>query len=94
MLELWHLLHLPQLDPLVEQPVGDGPGLILYADGLTDVMAPDGQLYDLKRFRSLLLSHAGLCPDELCDAVSESLEPYQGGAEQFDDMTMPAIEVT
>jgi sigma-B regulation protein RsbU (phosphoserine phosphatase) len=70
-----------------------GDRLVLYTDGLTDVIRPDGQLYDLARFQALLLSHKGLGADAFCDAVFADLAAYQGSAEQYDDMTMLVVEV-
>jgi serine phosphatase RsbU (regulator of sigma subunit) len=80
---------------LSEEQIVLAPGdrLVLYTDGLTDVMASDGRLYDLERFRSLLLSLPGLGADELCDAVFAELSLYQGGADQYDDMTMLVLGV-
>ena len=70
-----------------------GDRLVLYTDGLIDVLAPDGQLFDLEQLESLLQSHASLSPAELCAATFADLLAYQGTAEQYDDMTMLAMEV-
>jgi sigma-B regulation protein RsbU (phosphoserine phosphatase) len=70
-----------------------GDRLVLYTDGLIDVLSPAGHLFDLDRFRSLLLSHAGLYPEELCAAVFADLETYRGRAEQYDDMTMLVLGI-
>jgi sigma-B regulation protein RsbU (phosphoserine phosphatase) len=83
-----------QLRLSAEQAVlGPGDLLVLYTDGLTDVIRPDGQLYDLARFQALLLSHADLGAEAFCDAVFADLAAYQGSAEQYDDMTMLVVEV-
>jgi serine phosphatase RsbU (regulator of sigma subunit) len=83
-----------QLHLSAEQAVlGPGDLLVLYTDGLTDVIRPDGQLYDLARFQELLLSHADLSAEAFCDAVFADLAAYQGSAEQYDDMTMLVVEV-
>ncbi len=71
-----------------------GDRLVLYTDGLTDVIGLDGQLYDLARLQALLLSHAGLGAEALCEAAFAGLAAYQQGAEQYDDMTMLVVEVT
>lgn len=83
-----------QLRLSAEQAVlGPGDRLVLYTDGLTDVIRPDGQLYDLARFRELVLSHRALGAEAFCDAVLADLAAYQDGAEQYDDMTMLVVEV-
>jgi serine phosphatase RsbU (regulator of sigma subunit) len=71
-----------------------GDRLVLYTDGLTDVIGPDGQLYDRARLQALLLSRPELGAEALCDAVFAGLAAYQQGAEQYDDMTMLVVEVT
>ena len=62
-------------------------------DGLTDVLSPEGQLYSLEQFRSLLVFHAHLPPRELCAAVFADLAAYRGRAEQYDDMTMLVLGI-
>lgn len=76
-----------------EMVLASGDKLVLYTDGLTDVLTPDGQLYSLEQFRSLLLSPAHLHPKELCAAVFVDLAAYRGCAEQYDDMTMLVLGV-
>jgi sigma-B regulation protein RsbU (phosphoserine phosphatase) len=80
---------------LSEEQVTLMPGdrLVLYTDGLTDVVAPDDQLFGLGRLQSLLLSYTGLLPDEICAATFADLLAYQATAEQFDDMTMLVVGV-
>jgi serine phosphatase RsbU (regulator of sigma subunit) len=70
-----------------------GDRLVLYTDGLTDVLSPHGQLFGLSRLKGVLQAHAGLGPEELCVATFADLAAYQGTAEQHDDMTMLAIGV-
>lgn len=67
--------------------------LVLYSDGLTDVLAADGQMYDRARLQGLLQKHADLDPDGLCRAIFDALKEYQGTAEQYDDMTLLIVGV-
>jgi sigma-B regulation protein RsbU (phosphoserine phosphatase) len=80
---------------LAEEVVTLVPGdrLVLYTDGLTDVLDPDEQLYGRKRFASLALSYADRSPDALCMAVLSDLSNYRGDAEQYDDMTLLVLGV-
>ncbi len=73
--------------------LASGDRLVLYTDGLTDVQSPDEQLFDLDQLESVLQSHAGLPPSEMCAATFADLAAYQGSAEQFDDMTMLVVGV-
>jgi sigma-B regulation protein RsbU (phosphoserine phosphatase) len=75
----------------VELQAGDR--LVLYTDGLTDAVAPDGRPFGQGRLVSLLQSHAHLSPDDLCAAAFTDLLAYQGDADQYDDMTMLVVEV-
>ncbi|MBN1262579.1 MAG: SpoIIE family protein phosphatase [Anaerolineae bacterium] len=70
-----------------------GDRLVLYTDGLTDVAAPDGALYDRDRLRRLLQGLAGESPDVICDATFERLDCFRDGAEQLDDMTLLVVAV-
>jgi sigma-B regulation protein RsbU (phosphoserine phosphatase) len=70
-----------------------GDRLVLYTDGLTDVMSPGKRLFGLGRFRSLLRSYARLLPEDLCKVAFADLAAYQGDADQFDDMTMLIVGV-
>jgi len=80
---------------LSEEQVALAPGdrLVLYTDGLTDVLAPDNRSFGLGRLKALVGSKADLSPDELCAATFAELAAYQGTAEQYDDMTMLVVEV-
>lgn len=70
-----------------------GDRLVLYTDGLTDALAPDGQPFGLERLEALLRAHASLPPEELCPATFTDLAAYQGTAEQYDDMTLLVVGV-
>jgi serine phosphatase RsbU (regulator of sigma subunit) len=70
-----------------------GDRLVLYTDGLVDAVATDGQPFGLGRLAALLQSHASLPAEALCAATCSELADYQGEAEQYDDMTMLAVEV-
>jgi phosphoserine phosphatase RsbU/P len=90
---------LGMMDPdeleLLEETVQLEPGdrLLLYTDGLTDVISPAGKFFDLKRLEALVQSQAGLELEAMGEAIFRGLDQYQDGAEQFDDMTLLGIEV-
>jgi len=69
-----------------------GDRLILYTDGLTDVLSPEGVPLDRRSFIELLSSNADRSPDEICLAVFSELSSFQGETSQYDDMTMLVIE--
>jgi serine phosphatase RsbU (regulator of sigma subunit) len=67
--------------------------LVLYTDGLSDVLAPDGRLYSLGQLKDLLRSCGPMAAEALCEATFAGLAAYRGTAEQFDDMTMLVVQV-
>jgi serine phosphatase RsbU (regulator of sigma subunit) len=80
---------------LSEEAVELAPGdrLVLYTDGLCDVVDPDDRLFGRERLKGLLASHAGLEAGALCEATFADLSAYRSTAEAYDDMTMLVVEV-
>jgi serine phosphatase RsbU (regulator of sigma subunit) len=65
-----------------------GDRLVLYTDGLTDVVNAEGELLGLEKLIALLQQHAELPAEAMCLAIARELDVYRGGAEQADDMTL------
>ena len=65
-----------------------GDRLVLYSDGLSDVVNPDGQMLLTERLRAMVLRHAPQSPVAFCRALFDDLAAYQGSAPQFDDMAV------
>jgi sigma-B regulation protein RsbU (phosphoserine phosphatase) len=86
------ILGFPDLEDLyLSEEVADlcpGDQLVLYTDGLIDILSAGGQRFGLERLLTLLESHAHLPPADLCAATFTDLAAYQQAAEQFDDMTL------
>jgi serine phosphatase RsbU (regulator of sigma subunit) len=80
---------------LSEEQVNLDPGdsLVLYTDGLVDVLSVEDEMYDRKRLQALLESCSGLAPDDFCAAVFERLAAFSGSAGQYDDMTLLVMHV-
>ncbi|MBX3059953.1 MAG: SpoIIE family protein phosphatase [Anaerolineae bacterium] len=68
--------------------------LILYTDGLTDVVDEHGRIFSPAQLFPVIQQHAQLPLPNFCQAIFAHLEAYQGHAEQFDDMTLLVVEVT
>jgi sigma-B regulation protein RsbU (phosphoserine phosphatase) len=67
--------------------------LVLYTDGLTDVITQDEQPFGLSRLKGLFQNYADMPAVELCQAVFADLSVYHGKAEPFDDMTLLVVDV-
>jgi len=76
-----------------ERVMAPGDRLYLYSDGLTDVLSPQGEIFDRQRLAALFHEHATLSLGGCCEATFAALAAFQGDAEQHDDMTLLALEV-
>jgi len=84
----------PQLQLSEEQLVlNPGDRLVLYTDGLKDVVNPDGKLFDLDRLKALFRRYGGLPSAQLCSSVFDDLTVFRGTADQFDDMALLVVAV-
>ena len=81
---------------LTEQSVPLLPGdrLILYTDGLTDVIDEQGAMLGPDALSARLLARRTLSADELVAALARDLRTYRGLAEQADDMTLLIVAVS
>jgi len=71
-----------------------GDRLILFSDGLSDVTDETGKFMGLARLQTLFEANAERRLHALCQAVFEDLAQYRGRADQFDDMTLLALDVS
>jgi sigma-B regulation protein RsbU (phosphoserine phosphatase) len=80
---------------LTEQSIrlAQGDKLLLYTDGLTDVLNSEGQLFERSGLEQLFLTQAHLTPNALCGSVFDALNRYRGVTEPFDDMTILVVEM-
>jgi serine phosphatase RsbU (regulator of sigma subunit) len=67
--------------------------LVLYTDGLTDVIDRDDQPFGLVRLKELFHGYRNLSAPEMCQAVFTDLASIHGAAEPFDDMTLLVVDV-
>ena len=87
------------LDPedfhLSEAQVQFKPGdrLVMYTDGMSDVLSAEGRLSDQAALKALLRACSGLPVEAICQTIFDRLAEYQGEAEQYDDMTMLVLGV-
>jgi serine phosphatase RsbU (regulator of sigma subunit) len=71
-----------------------GDQLVLYTDGITDVVGPAGNLLGRREFQDILRSCLGsTSAASFCQDLFGRLRDFQGSAEQFDDMTVLVVRV-
>ena len=80
----------PTLDEQQLSLPADGV-LVLYTDGVTDGRSVDGEPFGLPSLTQQVTLQAGQPAQEVCNHLLESLQRYQGGADQDDDITLVAI---
>ncbi|MCW5847520.1 MAG: SpoIIE family protein phosphatase [Anaerolineae bacterium] len=80
---------------LSEETVEVRPGdrLVLYTDGLTDVVGPDDEMLGYDRWVEAVLRRSSLPPAEMCRALFDDLTAYRQGAAQFDDMALVVVGI-
>lgn len=71
----------------------EGDQLVLYTDGLTDVLNGDERRLELPGLITILQAQRHSAPDAFCEATFAALRAFQGDAEQFDDMTIVVVGV-
>ena len=65
--------------------------LLMYTDGATEAVAPDGEQFGEERLQGVLKSTAAAGPKAVLHAVREALMGWTGGAKFKDDLTLVAI---
>lgn len=73
-------------------PLAPGDRLLLYSDGLSDVVSTDGEMFDKDRLAALVRGQTA-APAELCRTLFDALSAFQGEAAQYDDMALLVLGV-
>ena len=69
-----------------------GDRLYLYTDGVTEATDIHAELYSEDRLQNALNQYKTLPIQEMCSGIKSSVYEFFGEADQFDDITMLAIE--
>ncbi len=67
--------------------IGEGEGMLLYTDGITEAMNTERVPFGQEALENLVMSHRGKPAALLLGNVVSELRYYAGGAEQSDDIT-------
>ncbi len=74
-------------------PFGAGDLFLLYTDGISEAMNPDGDYFGDARLADLAQQHADLSSDELSARILGEVKAFAGTAAQHDDMTMVLLKI-
>jgi len=80
---------------LEEESVALSPGqlLVLYTDGITDALSPEGEFFGIERLCDAVAAGCGLGAQGLCDLILERVERFQNGAPQHDDIALLVVQI-
>ena len=77
----------------VTVPLGPGDLFVLYTDGITEAMNPEGDCFGEQRLGAFIEQQAHLPFEELRERILREVAGFVGGAAQQDDMTMLLLKV-
>ena len=69
-----------------------GDRLFVYTDGVPEAQNSTPELYETERMLSTLNEAGELSPEETLAALKRSIEAFEDGADQFDDITMLCLD--
>ncbi|HLF24834.1 MAG TPA: SpoIIE family protein phosphatase [Anaerolineae bacterium] len=81
---------------LAEAEIFLSPGetLILYTDGMTDALDPNGAEFGVEHWAKRARENAALPPDQLCAVLFDEVVAFQSSAAQMDDMTLLVMRIS
>lgn len=62
--------------------------IIMFTDGVSEAQNTENEEYGEERIKEVILKNSNNTPEELNNAIFNSLEDFRGNAEQFDDITI------
>jgi serine phosphatase RsbU (regulator of sigma subunit) len=74
-------------------PLAAGDLFLLYTDGLTEAMNPEGDCFGDERLAAIVDEHGDASPDALREQILREVHGFTGAAPQHDDMTMLIMKV-
>jgi sigma-B regulation protein RsbU (phosphoserine phosphatase) len=72
----------------VRLELGRGDGLVMFTDGVTDAMSPEGERFGEPRLFQAIGDAAGPSPDGLVAAITSAVGAFRGSAEPADDLAL------
>ena len=75
------------------QPLLPGDVVVLYTDGITEAMNPDGDLFGDTNLARVVTAHRALDSAGIRERVVRDVRAFAGAAEPHDDMTMVVLKL-
>lgn len=75
-----------------ETTFGTGDVLLMYTDGLTEVLNVEGEEFGVECVAELLVNNRQLPAQEIVDTIVDAARDFSAGAEAFDDITTVAVK--
>lgn len=69
-----------------------GDTLLLYTDGVTDAVAPNGEPFEEQRLHNLAREIRHVSANEMCIKIRDAVAEFQGDTQQFDDLTLLVLK--
>ena len=74
-------------------PLGLGDVFVLYTDGVTEAMSPDGEFFGEDRLSALAQQYSSGSFADLRKEVLSAINVFSAASEQQDDITMLVLQV-
>ncbi|MGQ0734468.1 MAG: PP2C family protein-serine/threonine phosphatase [Acidobacteriota bacterium] len=83
---------LPEAKFVEQETLLDAGGtLVMYSDGVTEALSPDGDEFGESRLLDVVFANAPTSAGALCAAVLHAVRTHAGGLAAFDDVTVLAL---
>ena len=69
-----------------------GDTLVMFTDGVTEAMNPEGEEFGTGRLQTTLGGLAGKSSQQIIGGVRDAIKDFADGAEQSDDITMLVVK--
>ncbi|MDE0043354.1 MAG: SpoIIE family protein phosphatase [Candidatus Poribacteria bacterium] len=69
-----------------------GDTLLLYTDGVTDTVSPNGEPFEEQRLHDLARGIRHASANEMCTKIRDAVAEFQGDTQQFDDLTLLVLK--
>ncbi len=71
--------------------IDPGDALILYTDGVTDIISPEGEMFGEERLREIIQTHGRERIQDMLENLDDAMIDFRRGTPPVDDVTLLAI---